>query len=71
MITLFPGYLYLLVPVLVDWKDKKMLWNLWGSLRYVIICYLNTIYAAEGKSNGCVCPTLYRQPSTPHLKGFN
>ena len=39
---------------------QKLLRNVWGSIRYVIICYLNTIYAAEGKSNGCVCPTLYR-----------
>ena len=39
---------------------QKLLRNVWGSIRYVIICYLNTIYAAEGKPNGCVCPTLYR-----------
>ena len=49
MITLFPGYLYLPARPSSCWLGgQKMFRNFWGSICYVIICYLNTIYAAEG-----------------------
>ena len=39
MITLFPGYLYLLVPALVDWEDK----NCYGICGGVFVMSLSVI----------------------------